>query len=72
VAATMREYTFYVYILASKSRTLYIGFTSNLETRVWQHKNDVFEGFTKKYQCHRLVYFEQYVNANVAIAVKSN
>ncbi|HEY4357055.1 MAG TPA: GIY-YIG nuclease family protein [Acidobacteriaceae bacterium] len=68
----MREYTFYVYILASKSRTLYIGFTSNLETRVWQHKNDVFEGFTKKYQCHRLVYFEQYVNANVAIAVKSN
>src|ERR1700761_7119822 len=64
----MREYTFYVYILASKSRTLYIGFTSDLEGRVWQHKNEVYAGFSQKYQCHRLVYFERYVTATVAIA----
>jgi len=64
----MREYTFYVYIVASKSRTLYIGVTSNLEGRVWQHKNDVYAGFSQQYRCHRLVYCERYVTAAVAIA----
>lgn len=48
-----------VYILASeRNGTLYIGVTSDLPTRVWQHKNDVVEGFTKKYGVHRLVYYE--------------
>jgi putative endonuclease len=64
----MRDYHFYVYIMASRSRTLYIGFTSKLEARVWQHKNGVLEGFSSKYQCHRLVYFEQYATAEIAIA----
>jgi putative endonuclease len=54
--------------MASKSRTLYVGFTSALEHRVWQHKNGVHEGFTEKYQCHRLVYFESFMNADTAIA----
>ncbi len=50
-----------VYILASKRNgTLYIGVTSDLIRRVWQHKNNVVEGFTSKYYVHRLVYFEQY------------
>ena len=44
--------------MASKSGTLYIGVTSDLPKRVWEHKNDINEGFTKKYQCHKLVYFE--------------
>ena len=49
-----------VYILASKKNgTLYIGVTSNLPKRVWEHKNDLIKGFTRKYGVHQLVYFEQ-------------
>jgi len=48
-----------VYMLASKrDGALYIGVTSDLVKRVWEHKNDVVEGFTKKYSVHNLVYFE--------------
>ena len=64
----MREYHFYVYIMARRSLTLYIGFTSNLQLRVCQHKSDELDGFSKTYQCHRLVYFEHFQNATTAIA----
>jgi len=48
-----------VYLLANKRNgTLYIGVTSNLVQRIWQHKNDLGDGFTKKYGIHRLVYYE--------------
>ena len=48
-----------VYILASKRNgTLYVGVTSNLQKRVWTHKNDLIEGFAKKYGVHLLVYYE--------------
>jgi len=48
-----------IYILASKRNgTLYIGVTSDLVKRVWQHKNDVTEGFTSKYHVHNLVWYE--------------
>lgn len=51
---------YYVYILASKRNgTLYIGVTNDLLKRVYQHKNDLVEGFTKKYGVHILVYWEQ-------------
>ncbi len=51
--------TYYVYIMASKKNgTLYIGVTNDLRRRVWQHKSDVHEGFTKKYGVHSLVWFE--------------
>ncbi|MCF6204308.1 MAG: GIY-YIG nuclease family protein [Methylococcaceae bacterium] len=51
----------YVYILASKKNgTLYIGVTSNLIQRIWQHKNTQVEGFTKKYNVHILVYYEHH------------
>ncbi len=57
-----------IYILASKRNgTLYTGVTSDLLARVWQHKNDATEGFTKKYSVHKLVYFEQYENIPSAI-----
>ena len=56
------------YILASRRNgTLYIGVTSDLVRRVWEHKNDLIEGFTKKYQVHQLVYFEMYGDMNAAI-----
>ena len=59
---------YYVYILASKKHgTLYIGVTNNLIKRVFEHKNDLVEGFTKKYGVHQLVYFEQTGNINSAI-----
>ncbi len=49
----------YVYILASKKNgTLYVGVTSNLLRRIWEHKNDLVEGFTKNYNVHVLVFYE--------------
>ena len=57
-----------VYILASgKNGTLYIGVTSNLIQRIWQHKNNQVKGFTEKYHVHMLVYFEQYETMEFAI-----
>ena len=48
-----------VYILANKPRgTLFIGVTSNLVARIWQHKNELVEGFSEKYELHLLVYYE--------------
>ncbi len=58
----------YVYILASGYHgTIYIGVTSDLIKRVWEHKNNVVEGFTKKYKVHDLVWFEQHATMFTAI-----
>ena len=58
----------YVYILASKPNgTLYIGVTSDLVKRVWQHKNNQVEGFTKKYNVHHLVWYEKHEDMQSAI-----
>ena len=57
----MREREPTVYIMASKRNgTLYVGVTSDLSKRVWQHMMDEFEGFTKKYGVHTLVWFERH------------
>ena len=57
-----------VYILASKRNgTLYIGVTSNLIKRVWEHKNDIIPGFTKLYNVHQLVWYEIHENMESAI-----
>ena len=59
---------FYVYILASKRNgTLYTGVTSKLVQRVWQHKNNMVEGFTQKYNVKILVYYEAHGDAENAI-----
>lgn len=58
-----------VYILASKRNgTLYIGVTSNLLKRIWEHKNDLVEGFTRKHGVHMLVHFELSDSISAAIA----
>jgi putative endonuclease len=57
-----------VYILANKRNgTLYTGVTGNLIQRIWQHKNNFIEGFTKEYSVHRLVYFELHQTMESAI-----
>ena len=62
----MKEY--FVYILASKRNgTLYIGLTSNLIKRVYQHKKGFIKGFTKRYKVNKLVYYEQFDNINNTI-----
>ena len=58
-----------VYILASRPKgTLYIGVTSNLARRVWEHKNDFVEGFTKRYEVHDLVWYEVHDSMESAIS----
>ncbi|MBU4261698.1 MAG: GIY-YIG nuclease family protein [Proteobacteria bacterium] len=60
--------SYFVYILASKKNgTLYIGVTNNLIRRVHEHKNDLADGFTKKYGVHNLVYYEQTEDVDVAL-----
>jgi putative endonuclease len=59
---------FFVYIMASKPRgTLYVGVTRDLINRVWQHKTDLFEGFTRRYGVHRLVWYESTTYLQAAI-----
>ena len=61
----MRQY--YVYIMTNRSRTLYIGVTNDLERRVYEHKSELAEGFTKRYRINRLVYFDTTGNIEGAI-----
>ncbi|MFI5072859.1 MAG: GIY-YIG nuclease family protein [Terriglobales bacterium] len=60
--------TYYVYILASRSRNLYTGVTNNLERRVAQHRFGLIPGFTNRYRISRLVHFEMFGDIRLAIA----
>ena len=62
------EHRYFVYILASKSRTLYIGITSDLETRIREHRSGIYGGFTTEYKVNRLVYYEEFQWVQAAIA----
>ncbi len=64
----MMSHSFFVYMMASESGTLYIGVTNNLERRVLQHRHREVRGFTQKYECTKLVYFERFANPSSAIA----
>lgn len=54
--------------MSSISRTIYIGVTNNLSRRIYEHKNGLLDGFTKKYRVNRLVYYESYFDIRDAIA----
>ena len=58
---------FYVYIVTNNSRTIYIGLANNLSRRIYEHKSKLIEGLTKKYNIHKLVYFEVFNNPDEAI-----
>lgn len=61
--------TYYVYLLASKKNgTLYVGVTDNLIRRVYEHKEGIIDGFTKRYHIHLLVYYEETNSIDTAIA----
>lgn len=60
--------TYAVYILTNYNETtFYIGVTGNLQKRIWEHKNKVVEGFTKKYNLNKLVYYELTENVESAL-----
>jgi len=61
----MKQY--YIYIMTNNSKTLYIGVTDNLERRVYEHKNKLIEGFTKKYNITKLAYYEMTNDVQSAI-----
>ncbi|NYB73930.1 GIY-YIG nuclease family protein [Sedimentibacter hydroxybenzoicus DSM 7310] len=59
---------YYVYIMTNKyNKVLYTGITNNLARRVYEHKNNIIEGFTSKYKVHRLVYYDYTENVMSAI-----
>lgn len=62
-----RFHNYYVYIMASKTRTLYVGMTNNLLKRVVDHREGMIEGFSKKYKTKMLVYYEHFLYVHDAI-----
>ena len=65
--------SYYVYILASqRNGTLYVGVTSNLVKRIYEHKNNLVSGFSKKYNVHKLVYYEECRDIKAAIEREKN
>ena len=64
----MTSKTFYVYIVSSASGTLYVGMTSDIRKRVWQHQNKLAKGFTQKFNVSRLLHVETFVDPMSAIA----
>jgi putative endonuclease len=64
----MTPKAFYVYILASRSGTLYIGVTNDIARRVYEHKHELTRGFTSRYKIHRLIHVEVFGRGDEAIA----
>ena len=61
-------FTYYVYILSSGSKVIYTGMTNNLERRIYEYKNKLIEGFSKRYNTYKLVWYEEMDDVGAAIA----
>ena len=62
------EHNYFVYILTNKNKNvLYVGVTNDLSRRIQEHQNGLPKGFTKKYNCYNLVYYEYFTDINMAI-----
>jgi putative endonuclease len=64
----VKDHRYAVYIMASRSHNFYVGVTNNIERRVREHKNHIFEGFTARYNIDRLVWYQIYGDVREAIA----
>jgi putative endonuclease len=65
----MKIHQYYVYIVTNKVNTVfYVGVTRDIESRIWEHKQKVYAGFTSKFECNKLVYYEEYQWIQDAIA----
>ena len=65
----MKNHNYYIYIITNKyNKVIYVGMTNNLDRRLFEHKNKMLEGFTKKYNVDKLVYYEHTSNVDAAIA----
>lgn len=65
IEVVLKEY--YIYILSNKSKVLYVGVTNNLNRRIYEHKNKLLDGFSKKYNLTKFVYFESTKDISEAI-----
>ncbi len=64
----MRDHNYFIYIVTNRNKTvLYIGVTNDLQRRVYKHEQGLIPGFTKKYNCHYLIYYEHFQDINDAI-----
>jgi len=63
----MKEHQYFAYIMCSRTGTLYIGMTNNIYRRALQHKRGEIEGFSSKYHCNRLLYYESFDDVHRAI-----
>jgi len=65
----MRDHNYFVYFVTNKNKTvLYIGVTNDLQRRVYEHEHGLIAGFTQKYNCHFLIYYEHFQDINDAIS----
>ena len=64
----MHGVTYYVYILSSESKVIYTGMSNNLERRIYEHKTKLIEGFSKRYNTYKLVWYEETDDVGAAIA----
>lgn len=67
---SQKEYHFYIYIIASSSGTLCVGMTNSIMRRIGEYKEKKIEGFTKRYFCGKLVYYEHHQYVRNAIAIE--
>jgi putative endonuclease len=64
----MRDHNYFVYIVTNKNKTvLYVGVTNDLQRRIHEHENGLVPGFSQKYNCHFLIYYEHFQDINDAI-----
>ena len=64
----MKDHNYYIYIISNwNNKVIYVGMTNDLERRIYEHKNKIFEGFSKKYNLNKLVYYEHTNDVNAAI-----
>ena len=64
----MKDHNCYIYIISNwNNKVIYVGMTNDLERRIYEHKNKIFEGFSKKYNLNKLVYYEHTNDVNAAI-----